>query len=146
MLAARKVNSANLRWVFPNESGDGPFLVTLLGHQQEKVRASLHMPADFVVHSFRHTVLTRLGLAGAYVFTTKKLAGHSSVQVSEKYVHPCSESNERAIERMMSEYAHIGGHDTVDGDAMRASSAEHPHKSPDMVEAGTSAESPQLSR
>jgi len=77
---------------------------------------ALHLADDFVVHSFRHTILTRLGLSGADVFTIKKIAGHSSVQVSEKYVHPSSESKERAIEKMMAEYRHIGEHDSVNGD------------------------------
>jgi len=59
-------------------------------------------------------MLTRLGLAGADVFTIKKIAGHSSVKVSERYVHPSSESNERAIERMMTQYQHIRGYASVD--------------------------------
>jgi hypothetical protein len=33
-------------------------LVTSLDHVHAKVRESLKMPADFVVHSLRHTMLT----------------------------------------------------------------------------------------
>src|SRR5690606_33483367 len=106
MLMARK-SSSNSQWVFPRDPGDSPWIVTSLDHQPGKLRAALKLPEDFVVHSFRHTMLTRLGLSGADVFTIKKIAGHSSVQVSERYVHPSSESKERAIERMMSEYGHL---------------------------------------
>jgi hypothetical protein len=54
------------------------------------------------------------------------------VQTSEKYVHPSSESKERAIERMMAEYGHIAeGHDSVDKEAMKeAEVAKTTHKSP----------------
>jgi integrase len=41
-----------------------------------------------VLYSFRHTMLTRLGEAGADAFAIQKIAGHSSVLVSQKYVHP----------------------------------------------------------
>jgi integrase len=56
------------------------------------------LPADFVLHSLRHSALTRLGEAGADAFTIMKLAGHSSVTVSQRYVHPTPESVERAFD------------------------------------------------
>ena len=59
------------------------------------VRDNLKLSRDFVVHSLRHTMLTRLGEAGAEVFTIMRIAGHSSVTVSQRYVHPAPESMER---------------------------------------------------
>jgi hypothetical protein len=56
--------------------------------------------ADFVIHSLRHTMLTRLGESGAAAFTIMKIAGHSSVTVSQRYVHPSPESLEKAFERL----------------------------------------------
>ena len=44
-----------------------------------------NFPEDFVLHSLRHTCLTRLGDAGADAFTIMKLAGDSSVTVSQRY-------------------------------------------------------------
>lgn len=130
MLALRRMASSS-DWVFQNDSGTGPWLVTSLDHQHSKVRQALKLPEDFVVHSFRHTMLTRLGLSGADVFTIKKIAGHSSVQVSERYVHPSSESKERAIEKMIAEYGHIDGHATLDeGMKGEAQVANTPHKFP----------------
>jgi len=52
-----------------------------------------------VIHSFRHTFLTRFGEAGADAFTIKKAAGQSSVTISERYIHPTPEGQERAFER-----------------------------------------------
>jgi integrase len=65
-----------------------------------KLRENLDLPAGFVIHGLRHTFLTRLGAAGADAFTIKRVAGHHSVTVSERYVHPVSESVERAFERL----------------------------------------------
>jgi site-specific recombinase XerD len=47
----------------------------------------------------RHTFPTRFGEAGADAFTIKKVAGHSGVTISESYVHPTPEGQERASER-----------------------------------------------
>lgn len=59
----------------------------------------MQLPKDCVIHSLRHTFLTRFGEAGADAFTIKKVAGHSSVKISERYIHPTPEGQERAFER-----------------------------------------------
>ena len=51
-----------------------------------------------MIHSLRHTFLTRFGETGADAFTIKKVAGHSSVTISERYIHPTPEGQERAFE------------------------------------------------
>ena len=98
MLKARRT-VATSPWVFPSET-DGHFLGTSLDHQHADVRETLKLPKDFVIHSLRHTMLTRLGEAGADAFTIMRIAGHSSVVVSQRYVHPTPESLERAFERL----------------------------------------------
>lgn len=64
------------------------------------MKAALRLPADAVIHSFRHTFGTRLGEAGADAFTIMRAMGHSSVVVSQKYVHPTPEAMELAFERL----------------------------------------------
>ena len=99
MLTERQASRHQAGFVFPGESG-GTFLVSSLDHQHTVFRAILGMPAEFVIHSLRHTMLTRLGESGADAFTIMKIAGHSSVTVSQRYVHPSPESQERAFERL----------------------------------------------
>ncbi len=99
MLKARK-DAAKSTWVFPGDSPDAPILGTSLDHQHETVRTDLKLPQDFVIHSLRHTMLTRLGEAGADAFTIMRIAGHSSVTTSQRYVHPTPEGMERAFERL----------------------------------------------
>ncbi len=87
-------------WVFPGDSPDTAILVSSLDHEHEDVRTALKLPQDFVIHSLRHTMLTRLGESGADAFTIMRIAGHSSVTVSQRYVHPTPEGMERAFERL----------------------------------------------
>jgi len=97
MLKNRGPEKAGL--VFTRRNGD-ELTASELGQQHDRVRRLLKLPADFVLHSLRHTFGTRLGEAGADAFTIMKLMGHSSVTVSQRYVHPSPESVERAFERM----------------------------------------------
>ena len=73
--------------------------MTSLDHFHKELRDDLQPVKDRVIHSLRHTFLTRFGEAGADAFTIKKVAGHSSVTISERYIHPTPEGQERAFER-----------------------------------------------
>jgi integrase len=99
MLGARRKSHQGDSFVFPGESG-GAFLVSSLDHQHAEFCALVGVFPHFVIHSLRHTMLTRLGESGADAFTIMKIAGHSSVTVSQRYVHPSPESLERAFERL----------------------------------------------
>jgi integrase len=98
MLLARKGQSTSFR-VFVDADGL-PLLITSLDHQHERLRAALKLSGEFVLHSLRHTYGTRLGEAGADAFSIMRLMGHSSVTVSQRYVHPTPEALERAVERL----------------------------------------------
>jgi integrase len=97
MLVNRSLESKS-EYVFANQRGDR-YLVTSLDHLHKKLREDLQLPKDCVIHSLRHTFLTRFGEAGADAFTIKRVAGHSSVTISERYIHPTPEGQERAFER-----------------------------------------------
>jgi integrase len=106
VLYARRKESVS-SYVFPGECLDTPMLVTSLDHLHRRVcepvvggKKRVVFPREFVLHGLRHTFLTRLGEAGADAFTIMKLAGHSSVTVSQRYVHPTPESCELAFERL----------------------------------------------
>jgi hypothetical protein len=51
---------------------------------------------DFVPYVLRHTALTRLGeKAGGNVFALASIAGHSSITVTQRYVHPQADTINR---------------------------------------------------
>jgi integrase len=65
------------------------------------VRSLLKLPAaDFVLHSLRHTFGTMLGESSADAFKIMRLMGHSTVTVSQRYVHPSPDAVELAYERL----------------------------------------------
>jgi integrase len=71
-----------------------------LSSQHERVKKALKLPDDFVLHSLRHTMLTNLAASGADAFVIQRVAGHSSIVISQKYVHPTPESLEKAFARL----------------------------------------------
>jgi hypothetical protein len=92
--------------VFANRFGN-PYLVTSINHLHKDVTAPKEggkrkpiFSADFVMHSLRHTMLTRLGESGVDAFTIMRIAGHSSIVVSQRYIHPTPETVECAFERL----------------------------------------------
>jgi integrase len=61
----------------------------------------------FVLYSLRHTFLTRLGAAGCDVWTLARIAGHSSIAISGRYVHPSGDTVLAAMEKLS---GHKTGH------------------------------------
>jgi len=71
-----------------------------LDHQFRALRKAMKLPADCVLHSTRHTFCTRLGASGVDAFTLQRLAGHSSITISARYVHPDAKNMEDAVARL----------------------------------------------
>jgi len=86
-------------FVFANEEGKVPH-VSSLDHLHAKIRKACKLSSEFVLHSLRHTYLTRLGIAGVEAFTIMKLGGHGSVTVSQRYVHPTPQAMEDAVAKL----------------------------------------------
>jgi len=81
-------------WVFPAPTKSGR-AESLKSQHAKALKDSKVKP--FVLYSLRHTMLTRLGEAGADAFAIQKIAGHSSIVVSQRYVHPTPERLENAF-------------------------------------------------
>jgi len=95
----RQRDTSKCEFVFVAESNaTQPSSPSGLDHAHARIRRHLKLPTEFVLHSLRHTFATRLGEAGADAFTIMRIMGHSSVTVSQRYVHPTADSVERAFE------------------------------------------------
>jgi hypothetical protein len=57
----------------------------------------------FVLYSLRHTFLTRLGESGCDAWTLARIAGHSNISMSSRYVHPSEDA-------VLTAMARLGGH------------------------------------
>jgi integrase len=55
---------------------------------------------SFPPYTIRHTALTRLAAAGCDSFTLAKIAGHSSITITQRYCHPQAEAIERAFAKL----------------------------------------------
>ena len=89
-----------ITWVFTNERMDGPLSIHTLEGQHARTRSAVSLPVDAVLHSLRHTFGTRLGEEGVDVFTLMRIMGHSTVEMTKRYVHPTPEIVTRAFERL----------------------------------------------
>jgi len=54
----------------------------------------------WVLYSFRHTFLTRLGQSGCDAWTLARIAGHASIAISSRYVHPSEDAVSNAMSRL----------------------------------------------
>jgi integrase len=65
----------------------------------------------FVLYSLRHTFLTRLGASGCNVWTLARTAGHTSIAISARYVHPSEDS-------VLAAMSSLGGHNSGHSEEM----------------------------
>ena len=86
-------------WAFPSES--------MSGHLEQGTAKGQHAKAlrdsgvkRFEPYCLRHGALTRLAEAGCDAFTLARIAGHSSIIITQRYCHPQAEAVERAFQKM----------------------------------------------
>ena len=82
----------------------------------------------FVLYSLRHTFLTRLGESGCNVWTLARIAGHSSIAISSRYVHPGNDAVVEAMSRMGALNEDVGGHKTGHSEIEAVSGANRNHQ------------------
>ncbi|MGH9466519.1 MAG: tyrosine-type recombinase/integrase, partial [Terriglobales bacterium] len=83
-------------WVFPSDSPDGHLMADGTWHlHHAAVKASGVKP--FEPYIMRHTALTNLAAAGADAFTLARIAGHSSITITQRYCHPQADAIARAF-------------------------------------------------
>ena len=86
-------------WVWPAPTASGHAEPSTLRKQHRRALRDSKV-RRFVLHSLRHTFLTRLGEAGVNVWVLAKLAGHASLQMSARYVHASEDSVLNALSRL----------------------------------------------
>lgn len=96
-------------WVWPSGTRSGHVEPSSLRKQHANAFAAIAKEAakrdekpvrPFVLYSLRHTFLTRLGQSGCDVWTLARIAGHSSINISARYVHPSEDAVLNAMTRL----------------------------------------------
>ena len=86
-------------WVWPAPTRSGHVEPCSLKRQHRKA-LKLSKVRPFVLYSLRHTFLTRLGESGCDAWTLARIAGHSSIAISARYVHPSEDAVLVAVDRL----------------------------------------------
>lgn len=97
-------------WVFPADKSDGHLTRDTASNWHKRALTAIKKEAKekniknplkpFPPYLMRHTALTRLGELGVDVFTLAKIAGHSSITITQRYVHPQAQAIENAFQRL----------------------------------------------
>jgi site-specific recombinase XerD len=106
-LKARHLKQGNPEggWLFPNNSASGHMNVGGLAktqHAEALAQAKVNDKplAKFCPYTLRHTALTNLAAAGCDAFTLARIAGHTSITITQRYCHPQQEAIEAAFEKL----------------------------------------------
>jgi integrase len=93
-------------WVWPAQTKNEHINHDSLKLQHRKALKAAKL-RPFEVYSIRHTFLTRLGESGCDVWTLARVAGHSNISISQRYVHPSEDAVLNALSRLT---GHNSGH------------------------------------
>jgi integrase len=91
-------------WIWPAETKSEHVEPSTFKKQHRKALKDSKV-RPFVLYSLRHTFLTRLGESGCDVWTLARIAGHSSIAMSARYVHP-------GADKVLDAMALMSGHKT----------------------------------
>jgi integrase len=95
-------------WLFPSSAREGHLNKDTAKDQHKRAIARVNAKAKkdsakelktFQPYLLRHTALTQPAEAGCDVFTLARIAGHSSITITQRYVHPQADSIERAFQQ-----------------------------------------------
>ena len=112
-------------WVFPTGSVSGHMEESSAKQWHAKALAILqkahaenpeHSPEvkPFEPYCLRHTALTWLAKAGCDAFTLARIAGHSNITITQRYVHPEDEAVDAAFQKLVGQkLVTEGGHPSI---------------------------------
>jgi integrase len=87
-------------WLFPQDTRSGHLASDGLAKYQHALALKNSKVKPFEPYCLRHTALTNLGEAGCDAFTLARIAGHSSITITQRYVHPQADAIERAFAKL----------------------------------------------
>lgn len=87
-------------WVWSSKTASGHVEPSTMKKQHARA-LKLSKVRPFVLYSLRHTFLTRLGESGCDAWTLARIAGHSSIGISARYVHPSNDAVMNVFSRLL---------------------------------------------
>jgi integrase len=100
-----RCKDAKGRWVFSSPAGPGrkenpdrPIKSVRKAHDAMLMRAGIR--EHFRLYDLRHTYATRAAQAGVDVLALAALLGHTTVQMTSRYVHPTDQHKQEAVQKL----------------------------------------------
>lgn len=100
------LDSHQSEWLFPNKAGDGPATGDMFLFRLKKVAADLGLD-DVLVHTLRHSFVTRVIAQGSSIGTAKDLARHSTITMTSVYLHEQDGARREAVDRLAAGSEHL---------------------------------------
>lgn len=98
LLTEQRQHLGDKGWVFPGKGTDNP--VAEPRRLQKRLCEAAGI-SPFTIHEMRHTFATKLIESGADIHTIKDLLGHSTIKVTEIYVHSSPARYHEVVNRAM---------------------------------------------
>jgi integrase len=94
----RRLLEMKSEWLFPAATDSSRPVASVADAHEAAIRRS-KIERPFRLYDLRHTALTRMAMAGVDLPILRELAGHASIQMTMRYVHPTTEHKKLALLR-----------------------------------------------
>lgn len=94
--------------LFPNESGTGPMSGSRMTDRLKSAAEKLGFK-NVLFHTGRHTFVTRLASGGHDIGVVKSAARHSTITMTDSYMHTAGEATEKAVDSLCERFTGRGG-------------------------------------
>lgn len=93
------------KWLFPSATSKTGHIVNIVGPYRRVVEKAGLDTKEVVRHTLRHTAITHLVQSGVDLPTVKRISGHKTLQMVEKYSHQNGEHIQAAMDTLSNRYA-----------------------------------------
>lgn len=94
----------NQIWLFPSQTSQRGHTTNIEKPFKRVVKSAELDPKQIVRHTLRHTAITHLVQAGVDLPTVKRISGHKTLQMVERYSHQNGQHIQAAMDRLEQRY------------------------------------------
>ena len=99
-----KLAKPGQKWLFPSPIGNGKYFSSIKESFRRVVISAGLDPKKVTPHTLRHTAITHLVQAGVDLPTVKRISGHKTLMMVERYSHQNGEHIQAAMDKLESRY------------------------------------------
>jgi len=94
-------------WLFPSGKSGSGHVINIEKPWKRVILAAKLDPSQVVRHTLRHTAITHLVQAGVDLPTVKRISGHKTLAMVERYSHQNGDHIRSAMDKLESRYRTI---------------------------------------